>query len=316
MASLARTIMHGLAGSRRLQTLASRYGLRKEHGFARRFVAGERAADAIDTARRLSAAGLSQSLAYLGADAATLAEADAATRACIRMLGEIADAGIDRHLSLSLTHYGLLVDRATSVDSLRRLLDAAGRQGFFVYLDMEESRHVETTFEIFETLWQQQYRNAGLAVQAYLLRSAADVGRLNALGARVRLVKGSFREPRRVAYQSKALVDAAYIEIMQQLLVEGSLPAFATHDPAMIAAAVQFAGKHGIPRDRFEFHLLHGIRRDLQAALAADGYTVRVLVPFGPEWFPYLMRRLGERPANMGFVVRSLVQERQRRGRE
>ena len=138
----------------------------------------------------------------------------------------------------------------------------------------------------------------------------ADVRRMNALGARVRLVKGAYREPRKVAYQKKEQVDAAFVEIMQVLLTDGVQPAIATHDPEMLTATTTFAARHSIARDRFELQLLYGIRRDLQARLAAEGYKVRVYVPFGEEWFPYLMRRLGEQPANVAFVVRSLLREK------
>ena len=175
---------------------------------------------------------------------------------------------------------------------------------------MEDSPSTEVTLEIFETMWQQGYRNAGIVLQSYLPRSVADAKRMNALGAHVRLVKGAYREPKRVAYQDKADVDAAFIEIMKLLLADGSYPAIATHDPAMIAATRAFAVERGIAQDRYEFQMLYGIRRDLQTGLKAEGFGVRVYVPFGREWFPYFMRRLGERPAHIGFVIRGILSER------
>jgi proline dehydrogenase len=174
---------------------------------------------------------------------------------------------------------------------------------------MENSPYTDVTLGVFETMWQQGYRNAGTVLQSYLRRSEADATRLNGLGARVRLVKGAYNEPRDVAYQSKAEVDAAFVRLMQVLLSEGHYPAIATHDPAMVDATRAFARERGIPSDRYEFQMLYGIRRDLQTALLAAGYRVRVYVPFGREWFPYFMRRLGERPANVGFVVRGLLGE-------
>jgi proline dehydrogenase len=159
-------------------------------------------------------------------------------------------------------------------------------------------------------MWQQGYRNAGTVLQACLARSEADAARMNALGARVRLVKGAYKEPRDVAYQAKADVDAAFVRIMHALLARGTYPAIATHDPAMIAATRAFAAEHAITPDRFEFQMLYGIRRDLQASLRDEGFRLRVYVPFGREWFPYFMRRLGERPANVGFVVRAMLGER------
>jgi proline dehydrogenase len=310
MRLVSKAVFQALAGSRSMKSLASRYGLRSETSFARRFVAGETVADAIAAARRLEAAGLHQTLDFLGESIATMAEADRATRAYLGMLKAIAGSGIERNVSLKLTQLGLTVDRATCVDNLRRILDAATPDEFFVRIDMEDSRYTQVTFDVFETLWQQGYRNAGIVVQSYLPRSMDDVKRMNALGARVRLVKGAHRQPRKVAYQKKEQVDAAFVEIMQVLLTDGVQPAIATHDPAMLDATTAFATRHSIAPDRFEFQLLYGIRRDLQARLASDGYKVRIYVPFGEEWFPYFMRRLGEQPANVGFVVRNLLREK------
>jgi len=196
------------------------------------------------------------------------------------------------------------------VDNLRRILDAAAAQQFFVRVDMENSPYTAVTLDVFETMWQQGYRNAGVVLQSCLPRSEADAARMNALGARVRLVKGAYKEPREVAYQAKAEVDAAFVRIMRVLMADGHYPAIATHDPAMIAAARAYAAERSITPDRYEFQMLYGIRRDLQASLHADRYNLRVYVPFGREWFPYFMRRLGERPANVGFVIRGVFGER------
>ena len=309
MFSVSKAVFHALAGSKSMTRLASRYGLRTEHSFARRFVAGESVAEAIAAARRIEAAGMRHTLDFLGESVATMSEADRATRAYLATINEIAAAGIGRNLSLKLTQLGLTVDRATCVDNLRRILDGAAPHDFFVRIDMEDSRYTQLAFDIFETLWQQGYRSAGIVVQSYLPRTLEDVRRMNALGARVRLVKGAYREPRRVAYQSKAQVDASFVEIMRLLLGEGTFPAIATHDPAMLEATRAFAAERGIAPDRYEFQMLYGVRRDLQAQLAAQGYGMRVYIPFGQEWFPYFMRRLGERPANIGFVLRSVMRE-------
>ena len=308
--AFSKAFFGSLAGSPRLKQAASRYGMRSARSFARRFVAGETVDEAIAAARELEATGLSQTLDYLGESVATMAEADAATRTYIGLLNTIAASGIGRNVSVKLTQLGLTVDRATCVDNLRRILDPATTHGFFVRLDMEDSRYTQVTFDIFETLWQQGYRNAGVVVQSALHRSTEDTRRMDALGARVRLVKGAYKEPRSVAYQSKAQVDAAFAEIMQLLLSEGTDPAIATHDPAMIEATKKFAATRGIAADRYEFQMLFGVRRDLQLALKSEGYRVRVYVPFGREWYPYFMRRLGERPANVGFVLRSILRER------
>ncbi len=299
-----------LAGSSTLKSLASRYGMRAGSGFARRFIAGETIDEAIAACRTIQQSGLTTTLDYLGESVSSIAEADSATRAYLGVLERIAAAGIERNVSLKLTQLGLTIDRATCVDNLRRILDAAAAQQFFVRVDMENSPFTAVTLDVFETMWQQGYRNAGVVLQSCLPRSEADAARMNALGARVRLVKGAYKEPRDLAYQSKAEVDAAFVRIMRLLLAEGTYPAIATHDPAMIAAAREFAIERSIAPDRFEFQMLYGIRRDLQASLHAAQYRLRVYVPFGREWFPYFMRRLGERPANVGFVIRGVFAER------
>ena len=306
----SRTFFHVLAGSSGLKQLASRYGMRGRRSFARRFIAGETVDEAIEAARTIEASGLMQTLDYLGESVRTMAEADAAARAYLRVIDRIVSSGIGRNISLKLTQLGLTVDRATCVDNLRRVLDAATPHDFFVRIDMEDSAYTEITLDIFDTIWQQGYRNAGVVVQSYLRRTLDDVRRLNAMGARMRLVKGAYNEPKTVAYQRKSEVDAAFVEVMQLLLAEGIYPAIATHDPPMIDATRTFAAERGIARDAFEFQMLYGIRRDLQSRLQEAGYRVRVYVPFGREWFPYFMRRLGERPANIGFVIRGIVRER------
>ena len=306
---LSKAAFHTLARSQSLKRIASRYGMRRPGSFACRFIAGETIDEAIDAARAIEASGRTLTLDYLGESVASIAEADQATRAYLTILGKIAAAGINRNVSLKLTQLGLTVDRATCVDNLRRILDAANAHGFFVRIDMEDSPYTQITLDIFETMWQQGYRNAGVVLQSYLRRSAEDAKRLNGLGARVRLVKGAYNEPRSVAYQDKEEVDAAFVDIMKVLLTDGTYPAIATHDPVMIAATRDFARKQQISPRAFEFQMLFGVRRDLQTALVRDGYAVRVYVPFGREWFPYFMRRLGERPANIGFVIRSLLRE-------
>ena len=299
-----------LAASDALKHLASRYGMRRPGSFARRFIAGETVAEAIDAARVLERDGFLVTLDLLGESVTSVDAAAAATRAYVSTLQAIEQSGIGRNLSLKLSQLGLDVDRATSIDNLRRILDAATAGGFFVRIDMEGSSYTAQTLDAFETLWQIGYRNVGVVLQSYLKRSEADVRHLNEIGARVRLVKGAYREPRTVAYQQKEEVDAAFIELMQLLLTSGHYPAIATHDPAMIDATLQFARAKAIAVETFEFQMLYGIRRDLQAQLSRAGHPFRVYVPFGKEWFPYFMRRLGERPANVGFVVRSLLREK------
>jgi proline dehydrogenase len=303
----AKALFHLLARSRVLKQAASRYGLRKPTSFARRFVAGETLAEAIEAARAVESRGFLHTLDFLGESVATLQDADAATREYLRIIDEVGSAGIRRNLSLKLTQLGLDADRACTVDNLRRILEHS--EGFFVRIDMEGSKYTDVTLDIFETLWLQGYRNIGVVLQTDLRRTEQDVRRILALGARIRLVKGAYKEPRSVAYSRKADVDDAYIRLLKLVLVEGTYPAIATHDEAIIDQARRFVSSQGIAPDRFEFQMLYGVRRDLQLACLDKGYRVRVYIPFGREWFPYVMRRLGERPANLLFVLRALARE-------
>ena len=298
-----------LARSRILNTLASRYGMRRPTSFARRFIAGETISEAIEAARRVEARGLTHTLDLLGESVTTLEQADAAARAYLKVVDAIVQSGIGRNLSLKLTQLGLDVDKASAIDNLRKILERAEPAAFFVRVDMESSHYTDVTLEVFETLWQQGHRQIGIVLQSALHRSDQDLRRINALGARVRLVKGAYNEPKSVAYQKKVDVDAAYARMVRTLLTEGVYPAIATHDPKMIELTRTYANEHGVAPDRFEFQMLYGVRRDLQARLVRDGYRLRVYIPFGREWFPYFMRRLGERPANIGFVLRGILGE-------
>jgi len=306
---VAKAVFSTLAASASLKRLASRYGMRHEGSFARRFVAGGTVHEAIDAARVLERQGVTVTLDLLGESVGSTTAAAEATGAYVRLIDEIARAGVSRNISLKLTQLGLDIDRATTVDNLRRVLDLAGQADVFVRIDMENSPYIEQTLDTFETVWTLGYRNAGVVIQSCLKRSEGDVRRILALGARIRLVKGAYREPPSVAFQQKSEVDAAFRDLTRLLLTEGTYPAIATHDPDMIDAARRFAKERGVAPDKFEFQMLYGIRRDLQASLAADGYRMRVYVPFGTEWFPYFMRRLGERPANVAFVLRGILSE-------
>jgi proline dehydrogenase len=310
LGSASKAFFHLLAHSKTLKTIGSRYGMRRPRSFARRFIAGEGVREAVDAARAIEARGLKQTLDLLGESVTNLDEAYAATREYLEVIDAIARAGIGRGVSLKLTQLGLDVDKATAVDNLRRILERAEPAGFFVRIDMEDSQYTDVTLEIFETLWQQGHRRIGVVLQSALYRSEQDLARMNALGASVRLVKGAYKEPKAVAYQGKADVDAAYVRMMKVLLVDGHQPAIATHDPAIVDLTRQWARERQIEPTRFEFQMLYGIRRDLQTSLAQDGYRVRIYIPFGREWFPYFMRRLGERPANVMFVIRGIVRER------
>jgi proline dehydrogenase len=311
--SASRAFFHILAKSGFLKKLASHYGLRRPTSFARRFIAGEAVGEAIDAARAVQARGVALTFDLLGERVSSLEDAESATRRYVAVIDAIVEAGIERNISLKLTQLGLDVDKASAIDNLRKILERAEPAGFFVRVDMENSPYTDVTFEIVEMLWRHGHRSIGVVLQSALIRSEQDLARLCALGVRVRLVKGAYKEPKAIAYRRKADVDAAYARMLKTLLVDGHAPAIATHDPAMIALAQRLAREHGVAPDRFEFQMLYGIRRDLQAALVQDGYRLRVYIPFGTEWFPYFMRRLGERPANVAFVVKSIFSEKRER---
>jgi proline dehydrogenase len=304
----SKAFFHLLAQSRTLKAIASKQGMRRPTSFARRFIAGETVEEAIAAVRAVESRGLRHTLDFLGESVATLAEADTASRDYLKVMDAIVASGVERNLSIKLTQLGLDLDRASTVDNLRRVLDHA--DGFFVRIDMESSQYTDVTLQIFETLWHHDYRQMGVVLQSDLRRTDADVARMIELGARVRLVKGAYREPSTIAYPNKAEVDEAYCRQLEQLMLHGNYPAIATHDSAMIAHAKKLAGQHDIARDRFEFQMLYGIRRDLQESLVREGYRVRVYIPFGRQWFPYFMRRLGERPANVLFVLRGIISDR------
>jgi proline dehydrogenase len=306
----AKAVFHALARVELLKRIASRYGMAERRGFARRFIAGESVEEAVAAVQPLAARGFLLTLDYLGESVTTTDEADEATREYRRILQTIVRSGIERNISIKLTQLGLDVDRATCVDNLRRILDPAVEHGFFVRIDMESSAYIDVTLQVFETIWGQGYHNIGIVLQAYLMNTPQDVRRMIDLGARIRLVKGAYKEPKTVAFQKKSDVDDAFVRLMKELLDNGTYPAIATHDQVMIDATKAYAAERGYAKDRFEFQMLYGIRRDLQTSLRAEGYPMRIYVPFGQQWFPYFMRRLGERPANIGFVLRGIFGER------
>ncbi len=275
----------------------------------RRFVAGETLNDAMDAVRRLNDAGLTASLDYLGESVNRAEDAGAAALQYITILHAIERQGARANASLKLTQMGLDVDRALCVRNIERIIAQAAQFGNFIRVDMEGSDYTQVTLDIFKELFA-KHKNVGVVIQSYLYRSEADVRELNVLGARVRLCKGAYSEPESVAFPRKADTDENYIKLMRLLLSEGVYPGIATHDERMIDATREFAAREDIPPDRFEFQMLYGVRRDLQAQLLRDGYRMRVYVPYGGEWYPYLVRRLAERPANILFILRGILRER------
>src|SRR5437588_9177591 len=275
---------------------------RATRGVSRRFVAGETLNEAIEATRVLNARGLLVSLDHLGENVSDAKEAGAAAQDYIAILDRIKQAGVDANISIKLTALGLDIDRELCEQNVCRILEYAKQFPIFVRIDMEGSAYTEQTVDITLRM-HQQFEHVGTVIQSYLYRSGKDVEQLIAQGVRMRLVKGAYKEPKTVAIQSKSEVDHNYVQLMMVLLARGNFPAIASHDEAIIEATCKYARDHGISRDAFEFQLLYGIRRDLQEKLVRQGYHVRVYVPYGSQWYPYLMRRLAERPANLMFVM-------------
>jgi proline dehydrogenase len=276
---------------------------------ARRFVAGERVEDSIRVARELNEAGLGVTLDYLGESVSREEEATAAADTYIRLIDQIAAAKLNANVSLKLTQMGQDIDETFLRENAGRVLDRARGADMFVRFDMESSEYTQRTIDFFQQVWQEGYRNCGIVLQSYMKRSEADVREANELGARVRLCKGAYSEPPEVAFQERHEVDGNYVHLMKMLLEDGRYPGIATHDEAMIEATMTYASDRRISPATFEFQLLYGVRRDLQTRLRREGYNVRVYVPFGEAWYPYLMRRMAERPANLFFIVRAVLAE-------
>src|SRR5579871_4438098 len=268
---------------------------RLARGSARRFVAGETLEEALQATRTLNQSGLSVSLDHLG-------ENVSAANDYILILDAIKQSSLNANISIKLTALGLDIDNAICEANVRRVLDRAKSYGIFVRVDMEGSAYTERTLEMVARL-RQDYEEVGTVIQSCLYRSPKDIERLIASQTRVRLVKGAYKEPPEIAYPHKADVDRSYEQLMRQLLAHGKYPAIATHDQHMIQSARAFAADNHIDKTRFEFQMLYGIRRDLQKQLVNEGYNVRVYVPYGTQWYPYLTRRMAERPANLLFVM-------------
>ncbi len=278
--------------------------------FANRFVAGETLDTALAAVARLNARGITASLDLLGESVHNETEARAAGDGYITMLDRIHEQKAHANVSVKLTAMGLDISEELCVVTMHKILQRAREYQTFVRIDMESSEYTQRTLDLFEQRLYPAYReNVGIVLQSYLYRSAADVERANLIKARVRLCKGAYKEPETVAYPAKKDVDANYVRCMHELLLKGNYPGIATHDEAIIKEAKRFAKENQIAPNRFEFQMLYGVRRDLQDRLVREGYRMRVYVPFGTQWYPYLMRRLAERPANVAFLTGNVFRE-------
>lgn len=296
-----------LANARPVYRTIMRHDLLR--GMSQRYVAGEELADGIVIASTLNTQGLLVSLDHLGESVSNPAESRRAVADYIDALEAIAREEVDGNISLKLTQLGLDLSRDLAMAHLRKILERARELDTFVRIDMESSAYTQRTLDVHRELWDAGFTNVGIVLQAYLFRTAADVERAIEMGVRVRLCKGAYLEPGRVAYAEKADVDANYARLLERVLIHGTQPAIATHDERLIDLTRKIASREGISPERFDFEMLFGVRRDLQLRLVQEGYRVRVYLPYGKEWYPYLVRRLAERPANVGFFVRSVVQE-------
>ena len=278
--------------------------------FASRFVAGETVEEAVRAARELGRRGITPSLDLLGESVQVEAEAVAARNQYLVMLDRMAAQGVEVNVSVKLTQMGLDIDEDLCYVNTASILDKARELRGFVRLDMESSEYTQRTLDFFtKRLFGTYGSHCGVVIQSALRRSEKDIDNLIAMKARVRLCKGAYLEPPAVAFPDKADVDRNYVTLMERLLLQGNYPGVATHDESIIRHARQFARRQNIPADRFEFQMLYGVRRDLQTRLRQTGYNMRVYIPFGTQWYPYLMRRLAERPANIAFILGNLVRE-------
>ena len=304
LAALARGAILHAADSGRLQRLVQRHGMRLG---AARFVAGETLDECVAVLRRLNEAGLHANTTLLGEAIPDPTGAAAVVADYEQILERLVAEGLRANVALKLTHLGLSFDEEIAHANVERLVSRASALGTFLRIDMEQSDFVDPTLRIYERLREAGFGNVGTVLQSYLYRTPADLERLLPLEPNLRIVKGAYLEPEKIAYPRKRDVDRAYVELVERGLRAGAYIAVATHDEQIIRRVQSFADRERIGRDRFEFQMLYGVRPALQRDIAAREYKVLVATPFGPDWYPYLMRRLAERPANIGFFLRNLV---------
>src|SRR5258705_575693 len=289
-----------------LKDFASRFRLFKK--LTTRFVAGETIDEAISFIREINAEGCTASFDHLNESVASAHEADQEVAEYLSILARIAETGIRSNVSIKLSQFGLTLHPELAYKNSRRIVEDAHRRGNFVRVDMEDSNVTQLTIDIFRRLREEfGIDDVGIVLQSYLRRTYDDARQLLKLPARIRICKGAYNEPPEVAFPDKKDVDENYIRVMRLLLSSGIYHGIATHDPKMIEATINFAASEGIGKDAFEFQMLYGVRRDLQRQLARDGYNMRVYVPYGKHWYPYFMRRLAERPANIWVVLTNLL---------
>ena len=302
--NVLRGVMLSVARSKGIRKVFEKYGLRETGGFARRFIAGSTLEEAVNAIKELNKKGMTATLDLLGEDTKNMNDAEKSASKYLDILEAIEKEKLDSNVSLKLTQMGLDIDEKACQDVVEKIIKKAAEYNNFVRIDMEDSDHTDVTLKIFFNL-RDKYDNVGIVIQSYLYRSEADIDKINASRSRVRICKGAYKEPKTVAYPSKREVDNNFLIITKRLLTEGIYPGVATHDEKMIQGTIKLAEENKIEKKNFEFQMLYGIRRDLQEKLIADGFNMRIYVPFGTEWFPYFSRRLAERPANVFFIMKN-----------
>jgi len=302
---ITRSSLIWLSRQEGLKDFATRFGFFKK--MTTRFVAGENIDEVIPFIRQLNSENATASFDHLNESVGSAAEAEQEVREYLDILAKIDEQRIRSNVSIKLTQFGLGLDPELAYQNARKVVVEAERRGNFVRVDMEDSNVTQVTIDIFKRLRSEfDLNDVGIVLQSYLRRTYADAQELVNLPARIRICKGAYNEPPEVAFPDKKDVDDNYVRVMQLLLSSGTYHGIATHDPKMIDATINFATREGIGKERFEFQMLYGIRRDLQRQLAKDGYNMRIYVPYGKHWYPYFMRRLAERPANVWFVLKNL----------
>ncbi len=303
---ITRSALIWLSRHEGLKDFATRFRFFKK--LTTRFVAGDTIDEVIPFIREINAENCTASFDHLNESVESAAEAEREVDEYLNILAKIDEQRIRSNVSIKLTQFGLGLDPELAYRNARRVVEEAHRRGNFVRVDMEDSKVTQVTIDIFKRLRAEFGLNdVGIVLQSYLYRTLADAQELVKLPARIRICKGAYNEPPEVAFPDKKDVDANYVKVMQLLLSSGIYHGIATHDPKMIDATIDFATREGIGKEKYEFQMLYGVRRDLQRQLARDGFNMRVYVPYGKHWYPYFMRRLAERPANIWFVLKNLA---------
>ena len=303
---ITRSALIWLSRQEGLKEFATSFPLFKK--LTTRFVAGDNIDETIPLIRQFNSENATASFDHLNESVTSAAEADHEVAEYLNILAKIDETKIRSNVSIKLTQFGLGIDPELAYRNARKVVEEAQRRGNFVRVDMEDSNVTQVTIDIFKRLRAEFGLNdVGIVLQSYLYRTLADAQELVKLPARIRICKGAYNEPPEVAFPNKKDVDANYVKVMQVLLSSGTYHGIATHDPKMIEATIDFATREGIGKEKYEFQMLYGVRRDLQRQLSRDGFNIRIYVPYGKHWYPYFMRRLAERPANIWFVLKNLA---------